>query len=121
MSTTQIKSAILKILKSYGLNANLKLPFKVWYESANVWLNNINILNYLYFCYKNELSSDKIGLTADFINVVQVMRELFERLGIENYQQRIYIVESAEKALSLKNELNSYEWERLASASLAIS
>lgn len=162
MSITQIKSAILKILKSYGLNASLKLSFKAWYESAeltiinnnaflplermlnpdrinrsddddfrqllihyargeaeesaSVWLNNINILNYLYYCYKNDLSRDKIGLTTDFINVVQVMAELFERLGVEKYQQHIYIIESAEKALSLKNELNSYEWDRLASA-----
>lgn len=162
MSTTQIKSTILKILKSYGLNASLKLSFKTWYESAeltiinnnaflplermlnpdmvnrsdndeftqlliryargeaeesaSVWLNNVNTLNYLYYCYKNELSSDKIGLTDDFINIVQVMRELFERLDVENYQQRIYIVENAEKELNLKNELNSCEWDRLASA-----
>lgn len=162
MSTAQIKSAIIKILKSYGLNASLKLSFKAWYESAeliitdknaflplervlnpdrvsrsenddfkqlliryargeaeesaSVWLNNINILNYLYYCYKNDLSRDKIGLTADFINIVQVMAELFERLGVENYQQKIYIVESVEKELNLKNELNSYEWDHLAAA-----
>lgn len=162
MSTTQIKSAILKILKSYGINANLKLSFKTWYESAeltiinknaflplermlnpdmvnrsdndeftqlliryargeaeesaSVWLNNINILNYLYYCYKNDLSRDKIGLTADFINIVQVMRKLFERLGVEKYQQHIYIIESAENKTDLRDELNSCDWDRLASA-----
>ena len=162
MTTAQMKSAIIKILKSYGLNASLKLSFKAWYESAEliitdrhaflplermlnpdrvnrsdndeftqlliryargeaeesaiVWLNDINILNYLYFCYKNELSRDKIGLTAEFMNVVQVMTELFERLGVGNYQQKIYIIESAEKETDLKNELNSCEWRRLASA-----
>lgn len=162
MSTAQIKSAILKILKSYGLNASLKLSFKAWYESAeliitdksaflplermlnpdrvnrsdndeftqlliryargeaeesaSVWLNNINILNYLYYCYKNDLSRDKIGLTADFINVVQVMAELFERLGIEEYQQHIYIIESTENKTNLRDELNSCDWDRLASA-----
>lgn len=162
MSTAQIKSVILKILKSYGLNASLKLSFKTWYESAELtiinknaflplervlnpdrvnrsenaefrqlliryargeaeekasaWLNNINILNYLYYCYKNELSRDKIGLTEEFINIVQVMAELFERLGVENFQQHIYIVESTENEKDLKNELNSCEWGRLASA-----
>ena len=162
MTTAQIKSAIIKTLKSYGITASLKLSFKTWYESAeliitdknaflplermlnpdrvnrsnndeftqlliryargeaeesaSVWLNNINILNYLYFCYKNEFSSDKIGLTENFMNAVQVMTELFNRLGVENYQQRIYIVESAEKETNLKNELNSCEWGRLASA-----
>ena len=42
MSTTQIKSAILKILKSYGLNASLKLSFKTWYESAELTIINNN-------------------------------------------------------------------------------
>ena len=162
MTTAQMKSAIIKILKSYGLNASLKLSFKTWYESAeliitdknaflplermlnpdrvngsendefkqlliryargeaeekaSIWLNNINMLNYLYYCYKNEFSSDKIGLTEDFLNLVHVMTELFNRLGVENYQQRIYIIESTEKETNLKNELNSCEWERLASA-----
>lgn len=162
MPTVQIKSAILKILKSYGLNARLKLSYKTWYESAeltivnnsaflplervlnpdrvnrsddddfrqlliryargeaeesaSVWLNDINILNYLYYCYKNDLSRDKIGLTADFINIVQVMAELFERLGVEKYQQHIYIIESAENKADLRDKLNTCDWSRLASA-----
>ena len=162
MTTAQMKSAIIKTLKSYGLNASLKLSFKTWYESAEliitdknaflplervlnpdrvnrsendefrqlliryargeaeesaiVWLNDVNILNYLYYCYKNELSSDKIGLTEDFMNAAQVMAELFNRLGVENYQHKIYIIESAEKETNLKNELNSCDWGRLASA-----